>query len=122
MSMELAKKIIGWILLFAGIGIMGWGIYSSFKIFTAKSEVPRVFKAAQKDVSAPTQSGKGADQDPSVQAEQMINKAMGEQLEKLLPADFLPKLFNLLSWSIFAGILIFCGAQISGLGIKLMKE
>lgn len=120
--MELARKIIGWILLFAGIGIMGWGLYSSFNIFTAKIEVPEVFKAARKDVLAPTQSKTGTSQDLSVQAEQMMNKAMGEQLEKILPADFLPKLFNLISWSIFAGILIFGGTQISGLGIKLMKE
>jgi hypothetical protein len=34
----------------------------------------------------------------------------------------LPKLLNLLSWSIFAGILIFAGAQIAGLGIKLIKD
>lgn len=120
--MELAKKMSGWILLFAGISIMSWGLYSSFNIFTVKTEVPEVFKAAQKDVLVPAQSKIGMSQDLSVQAEQMMNKAMGEQLEKLLPADFLPKLFNLLSWSIFAGILIFGGAQISGLGIRLMKE
>jgi hypothetical protein len=38
-----------------------------------------------------------------------------------MPSDFMPLLFNLIAWSIFAGILIFSGAQIAGLGIKLLK-
>lgn len=119
--MELAKKVIGWILFFAGIAVIGYGLYSSFNIFTAKTAVPEIFKAARKDVPVPAQSKTGAPQDLSAQAEQMMNKAIGEQLGNILPADFMPKLFNLISWSIFAGILIFGGVQVSGLGIKLMK-
>ena len=51
-----------------------------------------------------------------------LQNAMAEQLKGLLPVDTLPKLLNLVAWSIFAGILFFGGGQISGLGIKLMKS
>jgi len=39
----------------------------------------------------------------------------------MLPVNFLPRILNLTAWSIFAFILFFGGAQIAGLGIKLMR-
>jgi len=51
---------------------------------------------------------------------------MEEQLREMIPVEELveniPRLLNLLSWSIFAGILIFAGAQISSIGVKLIKK
>lgn len=118
--MELINKIFGWILLFAGVAVIGYSLSSSHDIFTAKTEVPEIFKIAQKE-AAPPQIKKGTTPDLQAQMEEMTGKMLGEQLEKLLPSDFLPKLFNLVAWSIFAGILIFGGTQISVLGIKLIK-
>ena len=51
---------------------------------------------------------------------------MKEQLKEMIPISDLfndfPKFFNLISWSIFIGILIFAGGKISSLGIKLVKK
>jgi len=47
---------------------------------------------------------------------------IGEQLKGMLPVDTLPKILNLAVWSTLAWILIFGGAQISSLGIKLLKS
>ena len=53
--------------------------------------------------------------------QEIIQEQIEKQLEKLLPKDTLPKLLNLVAWSILAGILIFGGSQISNIGIKLIK-
>lgn len=98
------KRTSGIILLFGGIVIILYSLYSSYNIFTAKKEAPVIFNAPKQ---------------PEVQDQ--LQKALGEQLNGILPADSIPGLFNLVSWSIFASILTFGGAQISGLGIKLIK-
>jgi len=114
-----SKKITGWILLAAGLAIMFWVFYSSYNIFTAKTEVPELFKVSEKEELSSAQKERA--QDLQTQIEGAMGEMIGEQLKGLLPADFLPKLLNLSAWSIFAGISIFTGTQISGLGIRLIK-
>lgn len=109
------RKIFGWFLLLAGIIIIFWALYSSYNIFTAKTTAPEIFKTAEKEEVL---SQKEGILDIQAQMEEMI----GEQLKGILPVDSIPKLLNLIAWSIFAGILIFGGAQISSLGIKLIKR
>jgi hypothetical protein len=109
------EKIFGWLLLITGILIIIWGILNSYNIFTAKQEPPPVFKMSEKEATLPQ---KGKTQDLQAQMEKMI----GEQLKGILPLETLPKLLNLISWSIFMGILFFAGGQVAGIGIKLLKK
>lgn len=106
------KKILGFIFLFCGLAIIIYGLYSSYGIFTAKKDAPVIFEM-------PKQSAvqKGAADDLQAQLQGLL----GDQLKGLMPADSIPQLLNLLSWSIFAGILTFAGGQIAGLGIKLLR-
>lgn len=104
--MSLIKKFFGLALLFAGLAVIFYGLYSSYNIFTAKNQAPEIFTIEKKNVVS-----------PSGQIEQLLQ----EQLRGILPTDSIPKLFNLISWSVLAGILIFGGAQISGMGIKLLR-
>jgi len=50
-----------------------------------------------------------------------MEKMLSEQLKGVIPTDTLPKILNLIVWSMLAGLLIFGGSQIAGLGIKLIK-
>jgi len=112
-------KIFSLILLFVGLGIIFWVIFSSYNIFTGKAQAPEIFKVVEEKITTPTKG-----KTPATQAELQteIEKMMQEQLKGILPADTLPKLLNLMSWAIFAGILFFGGSQIAGLGIKLLKS
>lgn len=112
-----ATKIFGWILLVAGLAIIGWTLIFSYNIFAGKAAAPEIFELPKEEVQAPTGKITGI-QDIQAQLEQMIS----EQLKGILPVDTLPRLLNLIAWSILAGILIFGGAQISSLGIKLLKK
>ncbi|MDI6603291.1 MAG: hypothetical protein QME57_04265 [Patescibacteria group bacterium] len=114
MSEQIAK-IFGWGLLIFGVIIIGWTLYSSYNIFTGKVVLPEFFEIpAEKQISIQ----KETTQDIQAQLQQMLE----EQLKGILPVDTLTKLLNLVVWSILAGILIFGGSQISGLGIKLIKK
>jgi len=106
------SKIAGWLLLIAGVSIILWTLYSSYNIFTVEAQVPEIFKMEEPTADSQTSPG---------QIEDVIEGLVGEQLKKILPLELLPRLLNLMAWSIFAGIAIFGGSQISNLGIKLIK-
>jgi len=111
------KKILGLVILISGLIIISLTLYFSYNIFTAKSPAPQIFSSKGKEVVDKDEKSKTA-QDPQEQ----INEMIGEQIKEMLPVGSLFDLLNLISWSIFAGILIFGGSRISYIGIKLMKK
>ena len=111
------KKIIGWFLLTLGILTIIYSGWSSFQIFTDKKSAPEVFKT-QVEASKEIVSGNT----PEEQLSKQLQETLETQFEKMLPPDFMSKSMNLISWSILAGILIFTGGKISGIGIKLIKS
>ena len=111
--MTFAKRGLGLILLFGGLAVIIYGLYSSYEIFTAKNEPPVIFEIPGQTSTVQ----KGTTQDLQAQLQGLLS----EQLRGILPAESTAKLFNLISWSIFAGILLLGGGQIAGLGIKLLK-
>jgi hypothetical protein len=112
-------KIFGWIVLIAGLLIIGWTLMYSYSIFTGEIEVPQVFKAPGQETVGQKEGGAMTLEE---QLQQQMQMAIGEQLQGMLPADSIVTLLNLVAWSILAFILIFGGGQISGLGIKLIKK
>lgn len=108
------KKILGFLLLFLGIAIIFWSLYSSYNIFMAKKPPPEVFKVEEKMTQkTPAKTGNF-----DIQAQ--MEKIFSEKIKGLLPIEFLNKILNLIAWSIFVGILIFGGGQIATLGIRLI--
>jgi hypothetical protein len=115
------KNIIGWVTFFTGLAIIVWTLYSSYNIFTRKSAVPEFFKITEEKVTQTPLSQKGKLPTSPEALQKEIGTMIGEQLKGILPVDTLYKILNLLCWSTLAWILIFGGAQISSLGIKLLK-
>jgi hypothetical protein len=127
--------IFGWFLLLFGLGLIFSVLLYSYNVFTAKTDLPEFFKIdeqvltleQEKNEIALTQEAVGDENkfssSPLADARvgDEMQKIIGEQLKDFLPVDNFSNIFNLIVWSIFAGILIFAGAQISGIGIKLIK-
>jgi hypothetical protein len=109
------RVFFGWILLIAGILIIGWGLFTSYKIFYGKIPAPEIFTVTEEQPEPPSKK-KGF-----ILEEEAIKGLLQEQLKEVLPVGFLLQILNLLSWSIFAGILIFGGGKIATLGILLLK-
>jgi hypothetical protein len=106
------SRIIGWILLIAGVFLIGWTLWSSYGIFTAKADLPEFFEMQEE----------AAVKEGSLTAEAQIEEMVREQLEGILPANAITRLLNLTVWSLLAFILIMGGSQVSGLGIRLIKK
>lgn len=113
------EKILGWVLLVAGILIIFWTLFSSYNFFTEKANLPQFFKLETEKSKTP-QKLKTPTSIEEIQKQ--LGQIVEEQLKEILPTMVLEKFFNLISWSILAGILIFGGSQIATLGIKLLKS
>jgi len=115
------QKISGWFLLIIGLAILGWSIYSSFNIFTAKASAPQIFKMENKTIQT---ANNGAAKMPTTPAEiqKQMENIVAEQLKQIIPIEVLNNLFNLLGWAIFAIFLVFAGFYIASLGVKLIKN
>ncbi len=113
----MTNKIIGYILLAAGLLFIVWTVYQSYNIFTAKVSAPLIFKTQAAAKTSESAGGGNLQELLQQQMQQELQKQIGQ----LLPADTIPKILNLASWSILAGILIFAGGTVAGIGIKMVK-
>ncbi len=130
MANQIFSKIIGWVLLVIGLSLIAWSVYSSVLIFTNAKEAPQIFKL-------PASQGAQCPQCPTVISDQtktqqqieelqsqinkMIEGQLKEQISAIIPPELIYRIFNLVAWVFFAGLLIFAGSQIANLGAKLMK-
>jgi len=106
------EKIIGIVLLIAGLALIGYTLFLSFLFFTGSAMPPEIFIVPISESSSIMQ---GISQDN-------FEDAIPQLLENFLPSGTIPQMLNFAIWSVFAGVLIFAGSQISSLGVKLMKK
>lgn len=104
------NKIIGYILLAAGLTMIGWSLFQSYLIFTDRAVPPAIFKEQQK-----VSTGNNGQE-----LQQQLESALAKQFSSLIPSDIVTKTFNLLIWSVLSGIFIFGGSQIAGIGVKMI--
>ena len=109
------QKITGFILLGIGVAIVLYTLFASYGIFTGANEPPELFQEPTPKQSAGTTA---APQDIEAQ----VNALLGQQLQNLLPENTISRMLNLFAWSAFAGLAIFGGTQLAGLGVKLLAS
>jgi len=111
----ITKIIISWALFALGLIIIFGVLFYSYNIFTGKSNPPEIFKikASVPAVQAPAGNSQLSQQDLAI----LIQAQVGQ----IVPANFINRILNLISWSIFAGIFFFGGGKISEIGMRLMK-
>jgi hypothetical protein len=112
--MNISKIVFGWILIALGVSLIAWVLFSTYKIFTGKTEIPSVFSYQISLVSQKETSGS------DIQAQ--MQNIIQEQLKNMIPSDYLPKILNLTVWSIMAFIFLSAGSHIAGIGIKLLNK
>ena len=125
--LDIPNKIIGWILVGLGIILIFWTIIVSYNIFTGARGVPQIFKLPAKtaqtqemDASSQLTQGK-SEQEIQTQIQKIVQGQLKEQIKGFFPPEFIARILNLGSWSIFAAIMIFASGKISAIGIKLIK-
>jgi hypothetical protein len=108
------KKVLGWILIIFGLGVIFWDISISYYYFTAKKEFPQIFIQPKIEKTVTTSSGF----DPQELAGNIIKEQMGQ----LMPENSISLLLNLSAWIMFATFLIYAGGKIVGMGNEFLKE
>ena len=117
-------KLCGWVLLFAGLGLIIHSVSTSYNYFTAKAEFPVL-------IVRPTPPSKvaaviGGTADPTnteaVQAliQTQIQNSVDQTLGNMISAGSVATMLNAAIWSIFATFLVYAGAMISGIGVKML--
>jgi len=120
----IAKIIIGWVLLMAGLVVIGQTVNYSYQYFTAKADFPPLFKlpAISQSVTPADQKTADAPADVQAQMQESISQATNQALANIIPPDSVVKLLDIIAWSIFATFLIYAGGKICSLGIQLLSS
>ena len=120
-----AKKIVGWVLVAVGLLAIGQAINLSYQFFTGKAEFPAIFKApvAAVGVAAKVDQNNVAVSAADVQAQmqQAVSQATAQAVNGMIPLGSMEKLLNAIMWSVFATFLVYAGAKISEIGVKLIS-
>ncbi|MFA6376012.1 MAG: hypothetical protein WCX69_01270 [Candidatus Paceibacterota bacterium] len=118
------KKIFGWVVIVIGLVVIGQAINTSYQFFTAKADFPVVFKAPAAVQNVAPEPKLNVETTTPEQAQAQLQQAMGaatnQAIANILPADAISKLLNAIVWSIFATFLVYAGAHIAGIGIKMI--
>jgi len=119
------KMIAGWVLVAAGLAVIGVAINASYRYFTAKAEFPAVFEISAKnpasDLPAQAEIENLSPEEAQNYLQNQIQYSVNRALVDMLPDDAIAKMLNILSWSIFSAFLIFAGGKISWLGMQLLS-
>ena len=109
------QKIFGTMLVAVGLVIIGYSLLQSWQIFTGEATAPALFSGSEQTIE------EAIEQEPADPFQQQFDALLEEQLGKLLPADSIPVMLDLVAWSVLASLLFFGGAQVSSIGVKLLK-
>ena len=115
------RKVSGVVLIAFGVAIIGYSFFSSWQIFTGTKESPKIFseslQAQQRQENLNSSSSATTEDLLSWQ----LQIALQEEFGSRIPQNTVPRMLNLVAWSLFASILLFGGSQLAGVGIKLLK-
>lgn len=113
MTTELAiKKTFGWIFLAFSIVIIAFTIIKTANYFTGAETFPELF----------FESKEVAKSEATDSLNDIMQSMLSDQLNSFIPKGSIILLLNMTAWSLFAFFMIFSGAKIFELGLKLMKE
>lgn len=117
-------KLSAWLIVIAGLSVIGWTIFSSYGFFTGQKIFPQVFKPVAEEAQLKTAITAAPKDSAEAQAfaQVKMQQAIGESVSKLFPAEAVFQLLNMTSWIIFASFLVFAGGRIAGIGVKLLAN
>jgi hypothetical protein len=115
--MRFILRLIGIILIIIGVLIILYALWSSYELFTDKKPAPEIFSVSQKQSAKTDLSGFSLG---AINTE-TIAKELVRGFVTVIPTEYPAVMFNMLSWSVLAFIMIFGGSQLARLGIGLLS-
>jgi len=108
------SKLLGVIILFIGLSIIFWGVYQVYRVYSQTVNPPSFFKPISHTKEGSLNLSEG-------DLNSQMRSVMQEQLNKILPSNYITELLNYITFSILIGIFIFAGYRISIIGVKLIS-
>lgn len=113
MTTELiVKKTLGWIFISVGIIMLAYIILTTMNCFMGTTPFPELFYGNEEVVKTGT----------SDSLNDLMQSMLSDQLNSFISKDSILLLLNMSAWSLYAFFMIFAGAKIFELGLKVMKE
>lgn len=135
MNNTLVEKILGFVLLIAGLSIIGVSLYLGVNTFVKAEAPPEIFKPPvieTNSVQAPSASAaapipKNINEINPADLQKMVNNnsISPELIKSIIPPEmftYTTRMMNLTVFSIFLWVLITAGAKIASLGVALIKS
>jgi hypothetical protein len=111
------RIIIGWLAIFSGFLIIGYGLFSAHQVFQGIKPPPSLFETQQVN--------KAVERAPLITEEvsdRSVKQAITSALKEVLPLNNIPLFLNISIFSLFIFILFSGGLKIATLGIKLLPN
>lgn len=124
----ISEKIIGYLLLLFGIGIILGSTYSLYLVFTGKQESPQIFSFKMPTISLPSQQSyqlqlpEGMSLPEGVSLSPAGEKAATPSEIKLFPDEPINKMVNMSIYLLLMGFVASSGAKIASIGVKMIKD
>jgi len=115
--MRFILKIIGILLFFVGVSIIFYALWSSYELFTGRRPAPEIFNMPQRQ-NIKTDS---REIDLKSISAEIVAKELAKGFAAVIPEEYPAIMFNMISWSVLALIMIFGGSQLAKLGIGLLS-
>lgn len=120
------EKVSGWVILFAGLALIVYSARTSYGYFTGESQFPALVQTAAKSVEPEdnADNSKNIDLADSRAVREMmqiqVQTSVDKTVNSMIPDGSIVKMLNAAIWSIFATFLVYAGAKISEIGVKLL--
>lgn len=136
MNNTIVEKILGFVLLAAGLSIIGASLYLGYNTFIKAQDPPEIFKPSVVSVADPAVTPTATPSAPLPKNLNEINPAdlqkmagnnliTPEMLKSIIPPEMFSytyRMLNLTVFSIFLWVLITAGAKVASLGVALIKS
>jgi len=106
---------IGWLAIFSGFLIMGYGLFSAHQVFQGIKSPPLLFETQQVNDIKEIEK-------PITEEVNDFEQAITGALKEVLPLENIPFFLNISIFSLFIFILLSGGLKIATLGIKLLPN
>jgi hypothetical protein len=119
-------KLCGWLILVAGLALIVYSVKTSYSYFTGKAEFPVLVEAPTVSNGSGTENSGNSNVDladpQAVQAmmQVQIQGSVDKTINNMVPSGSIAKMINAAIWSVFATFLVYAGAKISEIGVKML--
>lgn len=123
-----SEKIIGYLLLTVGVGIIIVSTFSLYQVFSGQQKPPQVVQFEVPTISLPAQQSFQIDLPEGMELPEGITlpglekqPAEGQEF-KLLPDEAVNSLINMFIYLMLMGFIASSGVKIASIGIKMIKD